>query len=182
MPLIALPPGSLKPMPTDAGRRRRARAATHWRGRAVRMRKVAAVRGRRWRATARYGRKGRNANESNGLSESCEAGTTAGTTQCSEPLRRSQMCPINKPRGPERGVCRLQEYPRQRGKRLAVARWVRRNRTRRWQRRPRGRVRLRPGAYRALRTMPRHWLHFLGPRQRRLPLPLRGREYGGDRY
>jgi hypothetical protein len=53
MPRIAPPLGSLRPMPTGAGRRRRARAATHWRGRVVRMRKAAAVRGRRWRATAR---------------------------------------------------------------------------------------------------------------------------------
>ena len=94
------------------------------------------------------------------------------------------MCPINKTQkglpGPERRERRLQEYPRQRGK--GLARWVRRKRKRRWQRRPRGRVRTSPQAYRALRTMPRHWLHFLGPRQHRLPLPLRGREYGGDRY
>jgi hypothetical protein len=62
----------------------------------------------------------------------------------------------------------------------------RRKRKRNWQRRPRGRVRLRPAGYRALRRPPiSYWqgeTWFLGPRQRVLPLWLRGREFGGDRY
>jgi hypothetical protein len=54
------------------------------------------------------------------------------------------------------------------------------------QRKPRGRIRASPQAYRALRRPPiRYWqgeTWFFGPRQRVLPLWLRGREFGGDRY
>ena len=59
----------------------------------------------------------------------------------------------------------------------------RRNRKRNWRRSPRGRIRVHRGSRRALRTMPRHWLHFTGNhlprlRKRRVRAYARGAQQG----